>query len=549
MMSGVLGTGTGGMSFDLEDLRRKNPASNEDTLQPGQVFAGFTVLAILGRGGMGEVYLAREDFTDRMVALKVLPIRREASHDAQERMRREAAAGVRLDHPNVVRVYGGGLVDGKVYISMEWLQNGKTLREILTSGSVAVESAVAWAVQIADALDAMHRGNVWHRDLKPENVIVVPGGAVKLIDFGLARVRTENLKTTKPPNMGTPHYMAPEQMDDSLGANDGRVDVYALGLILAEMLVGHHLFEDPTRRLNKQEVTIRHLVAEPPKLSSLKPSLPASLSLVVDRMLTKRPGDRPDAREIARTLAQIAQEIRQPKSDSLANARTELAMQSPAAQFPVGPATPPRHPTPPGPRGTVPLLLPTQQPAPAAAMPPRTIRMESLHDAQPAAVPSSERTFSTDERFSATSTASPHRARTVRDAAFSGVTYGVVIVAALLAAFVFYVRVVAPKPAETSPTAQPAAPTAPQPSAPEPAPPAATVEVAATTEPAPSVAASAAPTPAVAAGSARPTIASSPTAPRAQPGKLPTAGPTTAAPPATATPAPAKSYDPDKPYF
>ncbi len=548
-MLGVLGTGTG-VGFDLEELRRKNPASSEDTLQLGQVFAGFTVLAILGRGGMGEVYLAREDFTDRMVALKVLPIRREASQDAQERMRREAAAGVRLDHPNVVRVYGGGLVDGKVYISMEWLQNGKTLREILTGGSVAVESAVAWAVQIADALDAMHRGNVWHRDLKPENVILVPGGAVKLIDFGLARVRTENLKTTKPPNMGTPHYMAPEQMDDSLGANDGRVDVYALGLILAEMLVGHHLFEDPTRRLNKQEVTIRHLVAEPPKLSSLKPSLPASLSQVVDRMLTKRPGSRPDAREIARLLAQIALEIRQPKSDSLANARTELAMQSPA-QHP----TPPRHPTPPGPRGTVPLLLPAQQPAPAAATPPRTIRMESLHDAQPPApaartphpAPTSDRTFSTDERFSATSTANPNRPRTIRDAAFSGVTYGVLIVAALLAAFVFYVRVVAPKPVEgnSPPTAQPSAPSAAEPPAPQAVAATATADVVETSQPAPSSSASAAPTSAAATGSARPAAPSSQPTPRAQPGKPPAS----AAPPTTATPASAKPYDPDKPYF
>jgi len=282
-------------------------AQRDDALRAGQIFSGFEVLAVLGRGGMGEVYLAREEFTDRRVALKVLPIRKEASQDARERMQREAAAGVRIDHPNVVRVYGGGLSDGKVYISMQWLEGAKTLRELLVGGPVPVHVAILWATKIADALNAIHLSTIWHRDLKPENVMVQPSGEVKLIDFGLARVRSEHLRTTKPPNLGTPHYMAPEQSDASLGPIEGPVDVYALGLILFEMIVGRHALEgDDTDRLSKNEVTMRHLIMAPQRLADVTSAAPPELSRLVDATLAKRPAQRPTAREVAKTLRAIA---------------------------------------------------------------------------------------------------------------------------------------------------------------------------------------------------------------------------------------------------
>src|SRR5512139_2457301 len=107
--------------------------------------------------------------------------------------------------------------------------------------------------------------------------------------------------------------MAPEQMDESFGANDGRVDIYALGLMLGEMLCGHHLFEDPTQRLNKVQVSFRHVAIEPPKLSVLLPSLPPSLCQLVERMLAKRPVGRPNAHEVALELVNVGQEIQRQK--------------------------------------------------------------------------------------------------------------------------------------------------------------------------------------------------------------------------------------------
>jgi serine/threonine-protein kinase len=590
MIRGVLDTGSG--TIDLERLRKRHPPSSDDTLQPSQAFAGFTILAILGRGGMGEVYLAREDFTDRVVALKVLPIRREASQDAQDRMRREAAAGVRLDHPNIVRVYGGGLVDGKVFISMEWLQEGKTLREIMIEGPVAVGSAVAWAAQVADALDAMHRINVWHRDLKPENAIVVPGGRLKLIDFGLARVRTENLKTTKPANMGTPHYMAPEQGDATFGANDGRVDIYALGLILGEMLCGHHMFEDSTRRLAKNEVYMRHLAMEAPKLSVLRPSLPRALSDLVERMLQKRPVNRPSAHEVALELVAVGQELQRQKALAPPSSQippSSIPLSDTAPQVapptfgppPVPPGAQPAAPSPHGPRGTVMLDRGGPKPAPAtlvagAPTPPRTMIMESLPSGVLAAfqpelgaamdgVARSQqalgpprlaptvtdltaehgqrgepaRTFSTDERFGATSNSQPSDTRSVQDAALSGAMYGVAIVGALLGLFILYVRVIAPPPV-ANPSAA-ATQTAAE-ASPEPAP-----TLSATAASAPPLEAAAPPASASASSSA----STSPPAVAAQPAVTarPAQAPRPPAPTATATAAPAKTIDKDKPYF
>ena len=484
---------------EIEKLLARLPPERDDTLKPGDTFAGFQVLALLGRGGMGEVYLAREDFTDRMVALKVLPIRREASQDARDRMRREAAAGVRLNHPNIVRVYGGGLVDGKVYISMEWLRDGRTLRDIISDGKVAVESAVAWAAQIADALDAMHRITVWHRDLKPENVIVVPGGAVHVIDFGLARVRTENLKTTRRPDMGTPHYMAPEQIDERLGEADGRVDIYALGLILGEMLVGHHMLESDTRRFNKQEIAMRQLMIEPPSLRQMRPTLPAALSILVDRMLAKRPEERPRPSEIALELVAIGEAVRAVKSSnspgSLAHARTELHMEAPPpqaapAQAAAPQGVPPSH----GARGTVRMMEAPPGPPPGLAAGPATMvvpateRSPGLAQFEPDAaavldtVARSQRgaamqtgphtvpeipvapSYTTDERFGATSTHGPAAPqRSTFAAALTGVLVGLGVLAVAGAGFGVYTQVIAPRtnagPAAQPPTATAAAET------------------------------------------------------------------------------------------
>ncbi len=299
-----------------EQVRQVAPLP-DDSLRVGEEFQSYRIAAVLGRGGMGEVYLAHEVFLDRYVALKVASVRTETDPLTQDRLRREAAAGVRVVHDNVVKVFSGGMHAGKVFVAMEYLAGGITLRELMkTEHALEAADAVTYAIQIADALRAMHTIEIHHRDLKPENVIALPGGHIKVIDFGLARVRTESLKTTKPLPIGTPHYMAPERFDDTLGLVDGRVDVYALGLMLLEMLVGAHPFElFRSERLNKQEVTMRHFTFVPPQLSELRPNLPPELSELIARMLEKRPSSRPTAEEVGRVLRRIAVEIEARRAD------------------------------------------------------------------------------------------------------------------------------------------------------------------------------------------------------------------------------------------
>lgn len=303
-------------SFQLDQVRQVPPL-RDDALRIGQEFQGYRVEAVLGRGGMGEVYLALEIFLDRYVALKVAPIRTQTDPLMQDRLRREAAAGVRIEHERVVRVLAGGMHEGKVYVAMEYLRGGITLRELMkTEQALDASDAVAYAIQIADALKAIHAIEIHHRDLKPENVLALPGGGIKVIDFGLARVRTEALKTTRPPQMGTPHYMAPERFDDTLGLVDGRVDIYALGIMLLEMLLGAHPFEvHRSERLNKQEVTMRHVIYVPPPLRELRPGLPDELSDVIVRMVEKRPSARPTADEVGRVLRSVVVDLERRRSE------------------------------------------------------------------------------------------------------------------------------------------------------------------------------------------------------------------------------------------
>jgi tRNA A-37 threonylcarbamoyl transferase component Bud32 len=301
--------------------------SAEDAVfSPGEEFLGkYRVERMLGRGGMGEVYLARNQFLDQPVAIKVLPLKRSAEDLFRERMKREAQAGARLAHDNLVKVIDGGITDDNlVYIVMEFLDGAKTLRELVwrTRGFELVD-ALAYAIQLLDGLAAVHAAGILHRDLKPENVVVLPGGRVKIIDFGLAKIRTSALRTTVVPEgqrMGTLHYMAPEQI---LGGDVGPgADIYAAGLILHEMVAGQHVFSQETDLLpSVQEVSIMHQLASPTRLDARKPGVPKELADVVERMLAKESAARPTALEagaaLERVLASVsraaAEQARAPK--------------------------------------------------------------------------------------------------------------------------------------------------------------------------------------------------------------------------------------------
>jgi len=192
----------------------------------------------LGRGGMGIVYCARDLRLGRRVALKALPPLHDGNTQLRERLRREARAAATIAHPAVATVYALEEIDGQLFIASEFVE-GHTLRREIERGPLEPRRAVAIAVDIARALCAAHAAGVVHRDLKPENVLIATHDAVKVVDFGIAQVDSVNTRLTRPGDaVGTPAYMPPEQLIG--GDADARADIYALGVVLSEMLTGQH---------------------------------------------------------------------------------------------------------------------------------------------------------------------------------------------------------------------------------------------------------------------------------------------------------------------
>ena len=192
----------------------------------------------IGRGGMGVVYCARDVRLGRRVALKALPPLHDADAQLRERLRREARAAATIAHPSVATIYALEEIDGQLFIASEFIE-GSTLRSEIEDGPLEPKRAVAIAIDIARALCAAHAAGVVHRDLKPENVLIATGDAVKVVDFGIAQVESLNTRLTRPGDaVGTPAYMPPEQLVG--GEADARADIYALGVVLSEMLTGQH---------------------------------------------------------------------------------------------------------------------------------------------------------------------------------------------------------------------------------------------------------------------------------------------------------------------
>src|SRR3984957_15703702 len=217
-------------------------------LSVGDKLGPYDILAALGAGGMGEVYRGRDTRLGRDVAIKVLP-ENFATPFARERFLREARACSALSHPNICAIYDLGDFDGRPFLVMELLE-GETLRSYIGSHPVSPEKALDFAIQLAHALEAAHSKGIIHRDIKPATVIVTPGGQVKALDFGLAKI---NSAPTTPPGehedtavmddltvagttMGTYAYMSPEQARGSVV--DARGDIWSLGVILYEMATG-----------------------------------------------------------------------------------------------------------------------------------------------------------------------------------------------------------------------------------------------------------------------------------------------------------------------
>lgn len=204
-------------------------------------YGRYEIVEELGRGTMGVVYQAHDPQIDRMVALKVLRSDRVVSQDFVLRFLREAKAIGRISHPNIVTVYDVGQDHGTIYIAMEYLE-GRPLNEVLKGKTLPVEQAVGMCVQVAEALGYAHSRGITHRDIKPSNIILTPDNRIKLTDFGIARIEDPDAaqQTQAGDILGTPVYMAPEQVMGQQA--DGRTDLYALGVIVHEMVVGRRPF-------------------------------------------------------------------------------------------------------------------------------------------------------------------------------------------------------------------------------------------------------------------------------------------------------------------
>jgi serine/threonine-protein kinase len=287
--------------------------------KPLKKIGRYKLLGELGRGAMGVVYKAEDPNLDRVVALKTIILDKDADGRAeyQKRFMLEAKAAGKLNHPNIVTTFDFGEVDGVAYLAMELLE-GTDLRKRVQQGAIAAVEAVEIACQVAEGLAYAHHRGVVHRDIKPGNIMLPDRGAAKIMDFGLARMRVADHKTSTGIVLGTPRYMSPEQITGQ--PVDQRSDIFSLGIVLWEMLTGKRLFSGTEMHQVSHSITPDE--HEPP--TRVNPDLPAMLDFVVARALKKDPAVRyQDARELAADLTTCLAELRsQEPSVKLEGSRT-----------------------------------------------------------------------------------------------------------------------------------------------------------------------------------------------------------------------------------
>ncbi len=270
-----------------------------------QEIGRYRILGELGRGAMGVVYKAEDPVLDRPLAIKtiVIPADDTDRKEYEARFTQEARAAGRLAHPSIVTIYDVGHEGEMVYMTMELLE-GTDLASMAEKRRFKVPEAVRIVEQVAEALAFAHDRGVVHRDIKPPNIMIVPGGRVKIMDFGIARMRQSDLKTETGMMLGTPRYMSPEQVSGR--PMDHRSDIFSLGTVLYEMLTGTKLFagSDPSEIM----YNVSHLRPVPP--GRINRQVPAVLDLVVAKALEKDAEERyQDAHQFAADLQACLSEL------------------------------------------------------------------------------------------------------------------------------------------------------------------------------------------------------------------------------------------------
>lgn len=274
-------------------------ARSENENKIGRLIGRYSIVRLLGVGGMGEVYLAEDTRLGRKVAIKILPAEFAFDDGRLKRFELEARSASALNHPNILTIHEIGEADGVRFIATEYV-DGRTLTDVLRDGRLAVDTALDIAVQIASALDEAHTAGIVHRDIKPDNVMVRPNGLVKILDFGVAKFLgtasavsgnsgegfAGNGKTQAGAIVGTADYMSPEQARG--GQADRRSDIFSFGAVLYEMISGQRAF----RGEDAQETMSAILNKEPDSISQSVADVPDGVVAIIARTLAKNPNDR-----------------------------------------------------------------------------------------------------------------------------------------------------------------------------------------------------------------------------------------------------------------
>jgi serine/threonine-protein kinase len=311
----------------------------------GSRVGDYEVIAVLGAGGMGCVYKVRNVISDRVEAMKVLLPNLEGDPELADRFMREIKVQASLDHPNIAALHTALRIDNQLLMLMEYVE-GTTIETLLQSGPLPLEQAVDYIAQVLSALSYAHARGVVHRDLKPPNMMVTPGGAVKLMDFGIAKMTADQKLTRTGCTVGSLYYMSPEQIKGALDI-DPRSDLYSLGVSFYEMVTGARPFQGDS----EFSIMSAHLQTNPPPPIQLVPNLPPALSDLIIMSLEKDPARR----------FQTAEAFR--------NALIGLAHPAPRAAAAVAAArpAPPASPAPPPAVGAAPKpVLAAAQAEPAA---------------------------------------------------------------------------------------------------------------------------------------------------------------------------------------